>query len=167
MVYTQAYTDGACRGGNPGQCSCAFVVMQGLTLIFDHSRYLGPELHTNNYAEYQGLLDLLSWANLHKVRNLEIYSDSSLIVNQVRGRWKVNKEDLKPLCHTATALFIRGGHTLHLIKGHDGNVGNEHADRLCNRILDMTEKAPKVQTLSIMSSPQTEYLKGVSNESSK
>ena len=140
MVCTQAYTDGACRGGNPGQCSCAFVVMQNRTAVFMDSRYLGPELHTNNYAEYQGLLDLLKWADTNKVYYLEIYSDSALVVNQVRGSWKVNKEELKSLCNTATGLLIRGGHTLHLVKGHDGNIGNEYADKLCNKVLDEEEQ---------------------------
>ncbi len=135
----QAFTDGACRGGNPGQTSAAFAVfLENATndLVYSRARYLGPELRTNNFAEYQGLLDLLKWACKSKVMELKIFCDSKLVVNQVMDEWDVNSQDLMPLWREAYALRIRGNHTLHHIHGHSGNPGNDYVDRLCNEVLD-------------------------------
>lgn len=136
----KAYTDGACRGGNPGDCSCSFLVLDEKGgLIHLASRYLGPSLHSNNYAEYAGLIDLLEWADRSKITGIEIYCDSALIVNQTNGEWRVNEDSLRPLRALATFFLLRGGHTLEHIKGHSGIPGNEMADRLCNAILDAEE----------------------------
>lgn len=132
----KAYTDGACRGGNPGETSCAFAIFDGNAVFMADSKYLGPELHTNNYAEYQGLLMLLGWAREHGVENLEIFSDSKLVVNQINGTWKVNDPNLAAFAATAYALKVRGGHTLRHIHGHSGDPGNDYADKLCNEVLD-------------------------------
>ena len=99
----RAYTDGACRVSNPGQCSAAFAVYCIGSLQYEHARYLGPELHTNNYAEYQGLLDLLRWAEAEKITGLDIHCDSQLVVKQVRGEWAVKHKELQPLHDLAFA----------------------------------------------------------------
>lgn len=134
----RAYTDGACRCGNPGETSAAWVVFQedGNGPKYEGSRYLGPELHTNNYAEYQAMLHLLRYAEAFQVKNLDIFCDSKLVVEQVKGNWKVNEPSLLPFQREAHALFIRGGHTLTHIRGHQGDPGNEYVDRLCNEVLD-------------------------------
>jgi probable phosphoglycerate mutase len=131
-----AYCDGARRGSHttPGECSAAFAVFNGSTLYASEAFYLGPG--TNNFAEYQGLIRCLRWANENGVMNLVINSDSQLMVRQVNGEWQVKHEDLKPLYSSAYALLIRGGHTLQWVRGHSGNVGNELCDRLCNEELD-------------------------------
>lgn len=134
----KAYCDGACRCGNPGETSCAFAVVNydgaHFGALAQGSRYLG--LHTNNYAEYMGLLDLLKWATENEKTGLDIYCDSKLVVNQVSGDWKMNSEELRPLRNLAYAMLVRGKHTLHHIKGHDGDPGNEFVDMLCNQALD-------------------------------
>jgi ribonuclease HI len=132
-----AYTDGACRGSNPGTCSCAFAVFDDdLKIIHQQGRYLGPELRTNNFAEYSGLIDLLHWAYKNKVTGLQIFCDSKLVVEQVKGSYACTKADLQPLQRLAYALFIQGRHSLTHIRGHEGNAGNELVDRLCNEVLD-------------------------------
>lgn len=131
-----AYTDGACRVSNPGQCSCAFAVFFDTNLVYSHARYLGPALHTNNYAEYHGLLDLLKWADIEGKSSLEIRCDSQLIVKQVNGEWGVKHDELKPLHALSTALMVRGGHSLQWVRGHNGDPGNEMVDKLCNEVLD-------------------------------
>ena len=55
----EAYCDGACRVSNPGVTSCAWVVYEGEREVKHQAYFLGPELHTNNYAEFQGLIKLL------------------------------------------------------------------------------------------------------------
>lgn len=137
-----AYCDGACRVGNPGETSCAFAVVSSNYKITPYencviakgSRYLG--IHTNNFSEYTGLLDLLRWADQHGVVNLDIYCDSKLVVNQVSGDWKMNSEELAPLRNLAYAMMVRGRHTLHHVHGHSGDLGNEYVDLLCNEALD-------------------------------
>ena len=139
----RAYTDGACRVSNPGQCSAAFAVFDflGETDMLG-ARYLGPELHTNNYAEYQGLLDLLKWAKAAKVTGLDIHCDSQLVVKQLRGEWAVKHKELQPLHDLAQALIVRGRHNLSWIRGHEqaeleeDRIGNTLVDKLCNDILD-------------------------------
>lgn len=133
----KAYTDGACRGGNPGETSCAFAVFDSTGNLVDSGKhYLGPELHTNNHAEYMGLFSLLMWADRMSVRNLDIYCDSKLVVHQVNGDWQVNMKELQNLASTCYALKVRGGHTLSHIHGHSGDPGNDYVDKLCNEVLD-------------------------------
>jgi ribonuclease HI len=135
-VIREAYTDGACRISNPGLCSCAWVLYENGAEVAHDSRYLGHQLHTNNYAEYQGLLLLLEWLYTNQIRNVIIHCDSALVVNQTLQKWTVNNQDLKPLATKAYGLLVLGCHILKHIKGHDGNVGNERADYLCNETLD-------------------------------
>jgi ribonuclease HI len=134
-----AYTDGACRVSNPGVCSCAFVLydskMQGQEI--SQAKYLGPEFHTNNYAEYQGLILLLTYLYMHSFRNVVIHCDSELVVNQVNQKWEINQPDLKVLAMKCYGLLVQGCHVLKHIKGHDGNIGNERADAMCNAMLDI------------------------------
>jgi ribonuclease HI len=134
----KAWTDGACRGGNPGRCSCSWALQVPSKLIWN-SVYLGPELHTNNYAEYMGLVYLLEYLSYQNIENVTIYSDSMLVVNQVNQRWKINQEALGKMAAKCYALLVRGGHQLIHVKGHNGDKGNEFVDRLCNDCLDEAE----------------------------
>ena len=131
-----AYVDGACRVSNPGICSCAFVIYGLPGGESSIGKYLGPELHTNNYAEYQGLLLLLEWLYVNSIRNVIIHSDSKLVVNQTLHNWECNG-DLKPLMSKAYGLLVQGCHILKHVKGHDENKGNERADAICNAVLDI------------------------------
>ena len=128
---------------NPGICASAWAIFDDDgEMYMDESYYHGPELHTNNFAEYMGLLGLLMQAdNLvadghEEVRGLNIYCDSLLVVNQVNNLWRVGKAELRNLRALAVSLLIRGGHKLQHIKGHSGDPGNEYVDQLCNNILD-------------------------------
>jgi len=141
-----AYTDGACRGGNPGFTSCAWVIYENGKAINSDSYYLGPERHTNNYAEYQGVIRLLQYLYKNSIRNVIIHCDSELVVNQTLGKWAINQPDLKVLAAQAYGLLIKGCHVLKHIKGHDGNKGNEEADMLCNVVLDANKENYEKQT---------------------
>lgn len=131
----KAYTDGACRVSNPGICSAAFVVYDDGVEIAHEGIYLGPEVHTNNFAEYQGLLALLNWALANDQTDMRIFCDSKLVVCQVNGEWNT-RDELAPLTRRAQVLLLRGSHTLAHIRGHQGILGNERADQLCNSVLD-------------------------------
>lgn len=131
-----AYTDGACRGGNPGFTSCAWVIYMGEDEGTFGGRYLGPERHTNNFAEYMGLIELLEHLYTNSIRNVIIHSDSELVVNQVNQRWQINSEDLRKAAAKAYGLLVQGCHVLKHVKGHDVTKGNIRADEICNQILD-------------------------------
>lgn len=135
-----AYTDGASRG-NPGQSSCAWVCYEEGYEIATYYEALG--IGTNNAAEYIGLVKLLEWAVRCGYDNLEIFCDSILVVNQVNGLWKINKEELKASYTTARELMLKTNSTLKHCRGHHGVKGNERADQLCNEALDAQERLAK------------------------
>ena len=82
------------------------------------------------------MIALLQYLYEQRYRNVVIYSDSKLVVEQVNQKWEVNSDELRPLMSKAYGLLVQGCHVLKHIKGHDGNKGNERADELCNAILD-------------------------------
>lgn len=91
----EVYFDGLCQPINPGGIPCyAFIVKaDGNTLYSDYGIAGEPfsEDSTNNVAEYTALVKALQWLlenNLGSAK-VEIKSDSQLIVNQLRGDYKV------------------------------------------------------------------------------
>lgn len=130
-----AYVDGACRQGNPGLCSSAFVIYKDGALFHKQGRVL-EGLQTNNVSEYTALLDFLKWAEINNVRNAMINCDSKLVVEQTNQRWNCDKPELKTMMSLAYGLMVRGAHVLKHVKGHSGVVGNEEVDALCNALLD-------------------------------
>jgi acyl dehydratase/ribonuclease HI len=93
-VYT-ANIDGAARG-NPGPAAYGVVIRRpdGATQE-SLGKYIGR--HTNNVAEYYALIAALDYAVAQGIRRLRVYGDSQLIVNQIKGLYKVKHPDLRPL----------------------------------------------------------------------
>ncbi len=125
------YIDGGSRG-NPGPAA-AGVVIQDSTgqTIFAGGFYLGRA--TNNVAEYSGLLKGLHHANELGASDLEVVSDSELLVKQMRGEYRVKNEGLKALFGQARALLtpfksVRFRHVRREL--------NKQADKLVNQALD-------------------------------
>ena len=88
---------------------------------------------TNNVAEYSGLVAGMAKAAELGVRELEVVSDSELLVKQMRGDYRVKNEALKELWEDASDLekrFARVRYTA-VRRAH-----NELADRLVNEALD-------------------------------
>ena len=129
-MYT-AWCDGGSRG-NPGPAGFGAVVLdpQGQTAA-RLSRFLG--VHTNNYAEYQGLLAVLEWALANGVRRLKVVSDSELMVKQLKGQYKVASPALRPLWEEAKkqSRKLEKFEIEHTLRG-----GNKEADRLANEAMD-------------------------------
>ena len=126
-----AYIDGGARG-NPGPAGYgAFIVdAEGQVLAELHGA-LGTA--TNNVAEYQGLLAALAWAAEHRHPRLHIKADSLLLVEQMRGNYRVKNAGLIPLNQRARLLVSRIGHVTfeHIPREH-----NKDADRLSNVGMD-------------------------------
>jgi ribonuclease HI len=92
------YIDGAAKG-NPGPAGCGVVIQLGGIAVFEGGFYLGAT--TNNVAEYQGLLHGMAKAAELGVREIEVRSDSELLVRQMTGEYKVKAPHLKPLWQRA------------------------------------------------------------------
>jgi ribonuclease HI len=157
-----AYTDGACRLTNPGLCSCAWVLYDSSVPYYELSEatYLGPEMHTNNYAEYQALLKLLRYLHTNGFTNVVIHTDSTLVANQVNQKWSANNNpELKKFMVEAYGLLTVGSHRLLHVFGHGKNLsethnkGNGRADQLCNEILDVHMEEYYADTKNIINRP--------------
>ena len=95
------FSDGGSRG-NPGPSAYAIVVTENGKIIHEHSEFLG--VHTNNYAEYRGLIAGLSFAANHGAREVEFVMDSQLVIRQMNGEYKVKSPDMLELYKDAKAL---------------------------------------------------------------
>ena len=95
------FSDGGSRG-NPGPSAYAIVVTENSKIIHEHSEFLG--VHTNNYAEYRGLIAGLSFAANHGAREVEFVMDSQLVIRQMNGEYKVKSPDMLELYKDAKAL---------------------------------------------------------------
>jgi ribonuclease HI len=92
---------------------------------------------TNNQAEYHALIEGLKLVDEWKPDRLEIYLDSKLVVEQVRGNWKIKEPDLKRL-HAETMGLLR---PRQYEISHVPREQNTGADHLANMAID--EKVPK------------------------
>jgi ribonuclease HI len=88
---------------------------------------------TNNVAEYQGLLHALRWALKQGAREVEVFSDSELLVRQMGGRYRVKNPGLQPLYREASELLLRFDRARIT---HVRREENREADALANRALD-------------------------------
>jgi ribonuclease HI len=127
----KVYADGGSRG-NPGPSASGYVLldMDGSTLV-DRGVYLG--ITTNNQAEYQALKFSLEEAQRMHVRNVDVYMDSLLVINQMKGIFKVKNRDLWPI-HDAVQRLSKGFE--HISFTQVPREFNKLADRAVNRALD-------------------------------
>ena len=129
-----AYIDGGARG-NPGPAGFGVRIEQpDGSLVEELSEPIG--IATNNVAEYRGLIAALEWARVRGERALHVRSDSLLLVQQMRGVYKVKNPGLQPLHAKAQALAAAIGRVAF---EHVGRALNAHADRLANAAMDRAE----------------------------
>ena len=125
------FTDGGARG-NPGPAAYGFVLeAEDGTVLAAEGHAIGET--TNNVAEYSGLIAGLRKAVELQVPEVEVVSDSELMVKQMRGEYKVKNEALRELSLEAARLARQLGTVeyRHVKRAH-----NELADRLVNDALD-------------------------------
>ena len=127
--------DGGARG-NPGPAGWGAVVHNEAGEVIAELRGALPHA-TNNVAEYSGLLAALDWCAGHGGTAVHIKSDSLLLVQQMRGVYKVKHEGLKPLHGRARLLAHRIGRVTF---EHVRREMNQDADRLANLAMDEAEK---------------------------
>ncbi len=127
-------TDGGARG-NPGPAGAGAVIQDAKNeTVREISEYLGEV--TNNQAEYQALiLGLEALESLGAVgKDILVRMDSELIIEQMKGHYKVKNEGLKPLYQRARAIVAALGGTVtftHVLRQY-----NKRADALVNQAVD-------------------------------
>ena len=130
-----AHIDGGARG-NPGPAAYGVVIRDPKgKVLAELARYLGTQ--TNNFAEYSGLLAALEYAQQQKFPALKVFSDSELLVKQMKGEYKVRHPELQKLYAKAQEL-TRG--LQHFSIQHVLRRYNHDADLLVNQVLDSQEK---------------------------
>jgi ribonuclease HI len=98
------YADGGSRG-NPGPSASGYVLLDMDDNVIKKSGvYLG--ITTNNQAEYQALKFGLEEAQKLGAREVAVYMDSLLVINQMKGLFKVRNRDLWPI-HEAIKDQVR------------------------------------------------------------
>src|ERR1700760_3319252 len=90
-----AYCVGGSRG-NPGPAGFGVYIQDSAgRVLAELSEFLGG--HTNNFAEYSALLAALDFAISNGHRSLRVISDSELMVKQMKGQYRVNSPELRPM----------------------------------------------------------------------
>jgi ribonuclease HI len=130
-VKAKLSTDGGARG-NPGPAAYGYVLeAEDGTVLDARGETIG--VATNNVAEYRALIAGLEKAVELSIDELEVISDSELLVKQMRGEYRVKNDALRALFLEATAL-ARG--LARVEYRHVKRAHNELADRLVNEALD-------------------------------
>jgi ribonuclease HI len=132
----EIYCDGGARG-NPGPAAIGAVVLDPATSpptrLATVSERIGTT--TNNVAEYRAVIAALEAARVFPSRAIRVRADSMLVVQQLRGEWKVKQSHLRPLYTQARALLD----TYEEVDlAHVRREQNVDADLLVNAALDAT-----------------------------
>ncbi|HYK38358.1 ribonuclease HI family protein [Alloacidobacterium sp.] len=142
-----AFCDGGSRG-NPGPAGYGVYIQdENGAKIAELNEFLGRK--TNNFAEYSGLLAALDYALANGHSHLKAIADSELLVKQIKGQYRVNSPELRPLYEEARRRIARlkGFQIQHVLR-----EKNRRADQLANEAMDRgtgrsSGSVPKSQTL--------------------
>lgn len=135
------YIDGAARG-NPGPAGAGIHIVLDDDKILNKGIYLGKK--TNNQAEYLALALALLFAEKmcteHHIKNphLAVFSDSELLIKQMRGEYKVKNEILARLKSCIDASLEKFSYKF----AHVRREKNTIADSLANLGIDEKHKIP-------------------------
>ena len=125
------YADGAARG-NPGPAGAGAILLdEEGRKVAELTRFLGHA--TNNVAEYNGLIIGLEEALRRGAKAIDVRMDSLLVVEQMRGRWRIKHPGIRPLALRAGELLA--AFPVREIR-HIPREENGLADALSNRAID-------------------------------
>ena len=130
------FVDGASKG-NPGHAGIGIRIESDGQLLKEYCEYIGQA--TNNAAEYHALLKGLELASELDATQVQVISDSELVVRQMNGQYKVKNEALLPLYQKAKLCSSK----FQSFKiTHVPRAQNKEADRLAN--LGISQNQEKV-----------------------
>jgi len=129
------YVDGACSG-NPGPMAIGVVAYdEHGELLVEHAERLGNG--TNNEAEYRAVLYGVSLAAFREPSI--VYSDSTLVVNQLNGEWQVKDENLKTFYNLIKEILLKKAkynkRSYSIAIRYIARENNEEADKLAKNLL--------------------------------
>lgn len=119
--------DGASKG-NPGLAGAGAVIYKDECELWSGYTFVG-EKETNNVAEYHGLILGLTKAIEFDIKTLIVEGDSQLVINQMKGEYKVNSSNLKKLYESAKILEQSFENVIY---NHIYREKNKKADHLSN-----------------------------------
>ena len=121
--------DGASRG-NPGLSAIGIIIKQNEKILIEHSEFLG--IRTNNQAEYEALKRALEICN-ELDKEIIVFSDSELLVNQRNNKYKIRNQNLKMISRDISNLEKNFEKVLYRRIPREKNY---RADKLANKALD-------------------------------
>ena len=129
------FADGGARG-NPGPAAIGALVLDPATTPATRLATVSERIGvtTNNVAEYRAVIAGLEAARAFPSRAVRVRADSMLVIQQLRGEWKVKQAHLKPLHAEARALLASYEH---VDLAHVPRAQNADADALVNAALDL------------------------------
>lgn len=127
--HADVYIDGGSRG-NPGPAG-AGIIIETSSKNYNFSIPLGHQ--TNNFAEYEALLFALKQAIKLNLKDITIYSDSELLVMQMKGIYKVKSSNLKSSFEKAKSLCQKLNNIEFIYIPREKN---KEADKLANLAMD-------------------------------
>ena len=129
------YSDGGSRG-NPGPSAAGYVIVNSRQeVIAEGGEYLG--ITTNNQAEYQGVRLGLEKARELGYKNVDFKIDSMLVVNQMKGQYKIKNRELWPVHERIRNIMADFEHVTFT---HINRQFNQLADGMVNKTLDAHAK---------------------------
>ncbi len=135
------YSDGGSRG-NPGPSAAGFVVLNNQQqVISEGGEYLG--ITTNNQAEYQGVRIGLEEAQKLGFKKVDFKLDSMLVVNQMKGYYKIKNRELWPIHERIRLLMTKFDRVTFT---HVPRQFNQLADGMVNKTLDAHERGKSSNT---------------------
>ena len=127
----KVYADGGSRG-NPGPSASGFVILDmDDTVLVEQGVYLG--ITTNNQAEYTALKLALEECKKLGVHEVFVHMDSLLVVNQMKGIFKIRNRELWPI-HQAIKDLVKSFEHVDFV--HVPRELNKLADAAVNRAMD-------------------------------
>lgn len=136
LTKVKLFADGGSRG-NPGPSAGGFVILDmSDKVIYENGKYLG--ITTNNQAEYHSLKGGLEAVLKMGILDVDVYMDSMLVINQMKGIYKVKNRDLWPIYEAIKEIVAKMGHVNF---SHVPRELNKLADAMVNKTLD-AQKSP-------------------------
>jgi ribonuclease HI len=127
----EIYTDGASRG-NPGKSAIAYVFVKAGKVVELHSEKIDDA--TNNIAEYKAIIKALTEANSRGYNEINLFSDSLLVISQIRGDFKIKSPHLLQLLNEVNTTS-KNFQTIEFRHVDRENKFIKIADNLCTIIL--------------------------------
>jgi ribonuclease HI len=123
-----------CSKGNPGPAGIGAVISKSGSEEWCGCQFIGKK--TNNQSEYSALILGLNEALSRNIKQLQVYGDSLLVINQVTGQFKVKNVLLQDLYKEAMDLIAKFDY---IAFNHVYRQFNKRADQLSNLALEVCD----------------------------